>query len=102
MNIFIIIKGSIFMYGPATSLALLANLNEKTCIALLGFIGTLYTAIGGIRGVIWNDLFQGLVMFISLLIIIFKGVYDAGGLSNLFETNSKGGRLNLFNRASFS
>ena len=85
------------MYGPATSLALLANLNEKSCIALLGFIGTLYTAIGGIRGVIWNDLFQGLVMFISLLIIILKGVYDAGGLWNLFETNSRGGRLNLFN-----
>ena len=85
------------MYGPATSLALLSGLDEKICIGLLGVIGTAYTTIGGIRGVIWNDLFQALVMFLSLLIIVTKGVYDAGGVVTLWETNLSGGRLNFFN-----
>ena len=89
------IKGSIFMYGPATSLALLTNLNEMICIGIIGFIGTFYTAIGGIKGVIWNDLFQALVMFTSLTILLTKGVIDAGGFSTLWETSSKGGRLNF-------
>ena len=84
------------MYGPATSLSLLAGLDEKICIGLLGFIGTLYTTIGGIRGVIWNDLFQALVMFTSLFIIITKGVIDAGGFGELWMTNLDGGRLNFF------
>ena len=84
------------MYGPATSLALLANLNDKLCVGLLGFIGTFYTTIGGIRGVIWNDLFQALVMFTSLGIIIIKGIIDAGGFGDLWETNANGGRLNFF------
>jgi len=61
------------MYGPATSLALLTNFDQKICIALIGVIGTFYTTIGGIRGVIWNDLFQALIMFATLIIIISKG-----------------------------
>lgn len=85
------------MYGPATSLALLANLNDKLCVGFLGVIGTFYTTIGGLRGVIWNDLFQALVMVTSLTVIITKGVYDVGGLSNLWEINRLGGRLNFFN-----
>ena len=83
------------MYGPAAPLALLARLDEKLCIGLLGLVGTLYTCIGGIRGVIWNDLFQALIMFASLIIIMLKGVYDAGGISNLWSTNAAGGRLNF-------
>lgn len=86
------------MYGPASSLALLGNIDERVCIALIGSIGTLYTTIGGIRGVIWNDLFQAIVMFGSLIIIITKGVYDANGVSNVFEINERGGRFDkIFN-----
>lgn len=84
------------MYGPATALAYFANLNEKICIGLLGCIGTFYTAIGGIRGVIWNDLFQAAIMFVSAIIILPKGVQDAGGLSEVWRISENGQRLNFF------
>ena len=84
------------MYGPATILSYLTDLDEKIAIGFIGFIGTLYTTIGGLRAVIWTDFFQALVMFISLFLIIIKGVIDIGGLQNLWTINSKGGRLNLF------
>lgn len=84
------------MYGPATTLALLANMNENVCIAILGSVGTFYTTIGGIRGVIWNDLIQAFVMFTSLAIITAKGVYDVGGLTRLYEISDRGGRFDEF------
>jgi Na+/proline symporter len=68
-----LISCAIFMYGPATSLALLVNFDEKICIAMIGVIATFYTTIGGIRGVIWNDLFQALIMFATLILIVTKG-----------------------------
>lgn len=35
-------------------------------------------------------------MFLSLTIIVTKGIIDAGGFSNVWEINLNGGRLNLF------
>lgn len=90
------ISDAIFMYGPATSLSVITNLNEKVCIALIGSIGTFYTAIGGIKSVIWNDLFQALIMFTSLFVIVIKGIYDLHGFGNLWTINRQGGRLDLF------
>jgi len=90
------ISSAIFMYGPATTLSYLTGLDQKIAIASIGVIGTFYTTIGGLRAVIWTDLFQALVMFTSLSFIIVKGVVDVGGLGNLWRINSAGGRLNFF------
>ena len=84
------------MYGPATTLSYLTNLDQKIAIAMIGVIGTFYTTIGGLRAVIWTDLFQAIVMFASLFFIIVKGVVDVGGLKNVWEINKSGGRLNFF------
>ena len=48
------ISSAIFMYGPATSLSYLTNLDEKIAISFIGVIGTFYTTIGGLRAVIWT------------------------------------------------
>lgn len=85
------------MYGPATTLTMLADLDEKVLIGILGVVGTLYTTIGGIRGVIWNDFFQCLLMFTSIVVIIIKGIYDIGGVSRMLEINEMGGRLKFLN-----
>jgi hypothetical protein len=41
---------AIFIFGPATSLAILARLDENICIGMIGLIGTFYTTVGGIKG----------------------------------------------------
>ena len=71
-----------------------------------------YTAIGGIKAVMWTDTFQvssdsviiimfdciqALCMFGSFLAIIIKGNYDAGGASVVFDRNYQSGRVELFN-----
>ncbi|CAF0848078.1 unnamed protein product [Brachionus calyciflorus] len=89
------VSTAIFIFGPAVTLNIFSNLNEKYSIILVGSIATLYTTIGGIKGVIWTDFFQIIVMILSLFMILIKGIYDIGGFGNLFEINSLGGRFNV-------
>ncbi|XP_075726268.1 sodium-coupled monocarboxylate transporter 2-like [Rhipicephalus microplus] len=51
-----------------------------TSIAI-GLVGTMYTALGGLRGVVWADCVQALVMFSSPLIIIGKVLHDSRNIS---------------------
>jgi sodium-coupled monocarboxylate transporter 8/12 len=87
---------ALFILGPSTALSLLVNMDQNVSIAIICVIGTFYTCIGGIKAVIWTDLFQLCIMFASLLFIIGKGLYDLGGVGQLVSINQHGGRLNLF------
>jgi Na+/proline symporter len=82
-------------FGPATAFSLIMGLDQNWSIAIVGFIGTLYTAVGGMKAVLWTDLFQVIIMITSNLFIVVKGVYDAGGVSRVFEINQQGGRFNM-------
>jgi sodium-coupled monocarboxylate transporter 8/12 len=87
---------AIFIYGPAISLQAFSAMSDTWCVLLVGSITTFYTAIGGIKGVIWTDLFQLVIMILSLLMVILNGLYDLGGIQNVFRISGEGGRLNLF------
>ena len=91
-----LIASALFIYGPATSLNLVAQLSPVVCIIIIGAIGVFYTTIGGIRAVIYTDVFQLIIMFAGLALVITKGIIDAGGLSELLDINSAGGRLDFF------
>jgi Na+/proline symporter len=82
--------------GPATSISLILGVDQNISVAVIGFIGTFYTAIGGMKAVIWTDVFQSAVMIISVALVVVKGVIDADGVSNVWRINQEGGRLNLF------
>ena len=86
---------SIFIYAPSTSLYLLASINSTVAIVIIGSVGTLYTTLGGIRAVIWTDVFQIICMFSGLILISCKGIFDIG-IKELIQINSEGGRLNFF------
>ncbi|GFT34187.1 putative sodium-dependent multivitamin transporter, partial [Nephila pilipes] len=52
---------------------------------------------GGMRAVLWTDLFQALFMFFAVFAIIIKGTVDVGGLSEVWRIASEGERIELFN-----
>ena len=56
-------------------------------IGLLIFgIGTvIYTAFGGFRASILNDAFQGLVMIIGAILLLFAIIYAGGGITNIVD-----------------
>ena len=47
------------------------------------------------KGTIWIDFLQMLVLFLSLVTIIILGVIKVGGISNVWEANVRGGRIIL-------
>ena len=55
-----------------------------------------YTAIGGIKAVMWTDVFQATCMFGSFLAIIIKGNFDVGGAHEVWNRNYESGRIALF------
>lgn len=63
----------LFIAGTAFSLILYGNLaaaNLITAIVLFGVVGTLYTALGGIKAVIWTDTLQLIIVVGAVLVSI--------------------------------
>lgn len=48
---------------------------------------------GGLKAVIWTDVFQTVVMFAGQLAVIIVGVKQAGGLSEVWRKVSEGGLI---------
>jgi Na+/proline symporter len=49
---------AIVMYAPATALNGLTGINLQFLIAVSGVLCTFYTAVGGLKAVVWTDAFQ--------------------------------------------
>lgn len=51
---------------------------------------------GGLKAVVWTDTLQTIIMFGAMLVIIYKGVLDAGGFSEVWSIAEAGGRIEFF------
>jgi len=83
------------MYAPCKALVVAAGLDVPMWLLLmiLGFVGTAYTYLGGIKAVIWTDVIQSLVMFGGLVLIIGAVWYSLdGGAGRVWETAVDFGR----------
>ncbi|NXX44528.1 SC5A5 protein, partial [Tricholaema leucomelas] len=60
-----------------------------------GVICTFYTTIGGMKAVIWTDVFQVLVMLSGFMAVIIRGVLLVGGPGAVFAAAANGSRLNF-------
>lgn len=54
---------------------------------------TNHRSAGGMKAVLWTDLFQSLLMFVSMLAVIAAGTSRIGGFSNVMHEIIEGGRL---------
>ena len=69
----------------------LFNIEYSTAVIIGTIIILLYTAFGGFLAVSWTDLFQGLLMFFALLMVVVMASYANGGMGNslqLIETQN--------------
>lgn len=54
-----------------------------------------YTALGGLKAVVWTDTLQFCFTYLSLIIIFTMGVSATGGVANIWNTSLKGQRLDI-------
>ncbi|KAM4724560.1 sodium-dependent multivitamin transporter-like isoform 2-T2 [Anableps anableps] len=58
-----------------------------------GLVCTLYTTVGGLKAVIWTDVFQTIVMFAGQIAVIVVGVQRTGGVSEVWRKAKEGNRI---------
>ncbi|XP_071089315.1 sodium-coupled monocarboxylate transporter 2-like [Haliotis cracherodii] len=84
---------AVILLAPAVAMETVAGLPLWVSVLLVGAVATLYTAIGGLRGVVAVDVFQALILAVGLYSILFKGVYDIGGIGLTWDLAVQGGRV---------
>jgi len=87
---------AIVVYAPALALTQVTGLDVDLVCGIVFLVCIFYSAIGGIKAVMWTDTFQAVCMFGSFLGIILKGNADAGGTHVVFDRNYQSGRVELF------
>ncbi|CAL1531976.1 unnamed protein product [Lymnaea stagnalis] len=87
----------IVLFGPAVALEAVTGFPLWSSIFVISFVSVIYTTIGGLKAVVWTDVFQALVMFAGIFAILIKGTIDSGGPKAVWDLADRGGRLNFFN-----
>lgn len=87
------------LYVPA--LAINATLGERvdvtTLIIVLGMLVTIYTLLGGIQAVIWNDVMQFCVMFGGLAATVaITAMSVPGGAGEIWQTAAAAGKTAMW------
>lgn len=86
----------VIVYGPALALNVVTGLSLYGSIVAVGLVCTFYSTIGGIKAVVWSDLFQSSVMVIGFILIIVVGCVQVGGVAEVWSRAEQGMRTTLF------
>ncbi|XP_037652090.1 solute carrier family 5 member 6 [Sebastes umbrosus] len=81
------------IYTPAFALNAVTGFELWGTVLATGLVCTLYTTIGGLKAVIWTDVFQTVVMFAGQLAVIVVGVQRTGGVSEVWRKVQEGNRI---------
>ncbi len=87
---------AIYVPSLAISTATGDRISVKVLVAGLGVIVTLYTALGGIEAVIWNDVAQFCIRFGGLAAVVAIAAASVrGGVSHIWQIASAAGKTSV-------
>lgn len=84
-----VIYMGVVLYAPSLALNAVTGLDLWLSVLTLGIVCNIYTALGGLKAVIWTDVFQTLVMFLGQLAVIIVGSVKVGGLAHVWHVASQ-------------
>lgn len=87
---------AVVLYAPSLALNAVTGLSTWASVISLAVVCTFYCSLGGLKAVLWTDVFQALLMYVTISAVVIKGSIDFGGFGKIFETASEGGRLIFF------
>ncbi|XP_061922483.1 sodium-coupled monocarboxylate transporter 1-like [Entelurus aequoreus] len=86
----------IVIYTPALALNQVTGMDLWSAVISTGVVCTFYCTLGGLKAVVWTDVFQLGVMLAGFLSVIIRSVIIKGGVGSILEDSQQGGRLNLW------
>ncbi|XP_051908638.1 solute carrier family 5 member 6a [Hippocampus zosterae] len=88
-----VIYMGVVLYAPALALNAVTGFDLWGAVFAMGLVCTLYTCLGGLKAVMWTDVFQTVVMFAGQLAVIIVGAHQAGGISEVWRKAVNGSRI---------
>ncbi|KAM9095540.1 sodium-coupled monocarboxylate transporter 1-like [Sarcophilus harrisii] len=91
-----ILYTGIVIYAPALALNQVTGFELWGAVVTTGLVCTFYCALGGLKAVIWTDVFQSVVMVAGFSSVIIQTAQLQGGISNVMQHAEEGGRLRIW------
>ena len=88
MIMYVAVALASILYSGAIGLKTIFDLDLTAGVWLIGIIAGLYTVYGGLKAVVWTDLFQGAALLIGGFIVMVLGFVAVGGPTVFFEANA--------------
>ncbi|XP_061845695.1 sodium-dependent multivitamin transporter isoform X2 [Colius striatus] len=88
-----VIYMGVVLYAPALALNAVTGFDLWSAVLTIGLVCTLYTTLGGLKAVIWTDVFQTLVMFAGQLAVIVVGAQRVGGMARVWHVAEQEGKI---------
>ncbi|XP_017060271.1 sodium-coupled monocarboxylate transporter 2 [Drosophila ficusphila] len=85
----------VYMFVPSLAFSQVTGYNIHLINTVVSSICVFYTMLGGIKAVVWTDVVQGGVMLLSVVLVAILGTSNTGGLGNVLESASEGGRFDF-------
>ncbi|GFR92263.1 sodium-coupled monocarboxylate transporter 2 [Elysia marginata] len=81
------------LYAPSLALNAVTGVDLWGCCIGMGCVVTFYTALGGMKAVLWTDSFQAGVIIAGLLAVLIRGSMVEGGFHKAWTTAHHSGRI---------
>ncbi len=67
------------LYTGGVLLHTIFNIDQWHAIAILAVVTAVYTVMGGLPAVVWNDVIQAVLLLAAGLLVFFLGLHEIGG-----------------------
>ncbi|XP_076443078.1 sodium-coupled monocarboxylate transporter 2-like [Babylonia areolata] len=84
---------SIVLYAPSLALNAVTDFPLWGAVGSVGAVCTVYTAMGGMKAVLWTDCFQVGMMIAGYLAVFIQGCIKVDGFSKAWDIMDKSGRV---------
>nr|XP_020667373.1 sodium-coupled monocarboxylate transporter 1-like [Pogona vitticeps] len=86
----------IVIYSPSLALNQVTGFQLWGSVVATGVVCTFYCTLGGLKAVVWTDVFQFILMISGFLVVIVRTAIIKGGLSTVIDEARHGGRLRIW------
>lgn len=92
-----ILYTGIVIYAPALALNQVTGFDLWGAVVATGVVCTFYCTLGGLKAVVWTDVFQVGIMVAGFASVIIQASITQDGINTILSDASNGGRLNFWN-----
>ncbi|XP_053113063.1 sodium-coupled monocarboxylate transporter 1-like [Hemicordylus capensis] len=86
----------IVIYSPSLALNQVTGFQLWGSVVATGIVCTFYCTLGGLKAVIWTDVFQFLMMISGFISVIIRTAELKGGIAPIINDARDGGRLDIW------